>query len=46
MHRLALPNSDPGSRLPNPFMHSVELSSEAGQALGLDLPVAATFAGG
>ncbi len=42
----ALAKADPGSRLPNPFLHSVELSSEAGLALGLDLPVAKTIARG
>lgn len=36
----ALAGRDPGSPLPNPFVHSVELSRDAGLALGLDLPVA------
>ena len=42
----ALAGRDPGSRLPNPFVHSVELSSDAGLALGLDLPVANAIARG
>ena len=42
----ALAGRDPGSPMPNPFMHSAQLSNEAAQAAGLDLPVAKTIARG